>query len=271
MSGAPPYTTLRVETGPDSRVVRVTLCRPDLRNAFDDVLIAELTGAVERLSADPSCRVVVLAGEGKTFCAGADLNWMRRMVSYGMDENRRDSQALARLFRTIDDCPKPVVGRVQGAALGGGTGLVAVCDIAVAAMGTVFGTTEVRLGIVPAVISPYVVRRIGEGNARYWFLTGERVDAGTALRAGLVHRVVPPEQLDAVVEEVAVSCLLGGPEAQAVSKELARRIGRLPIEAAEPWAVETIVERRVSAEGQEGMKAFLEKRLPAWAEGGRGR
>ncbi|KAA0254833.1 enoyl-CoA hydratase/isomerase family protein [Acidobacteria bacterium ACD] len=268
MSEAPPFTTVRLERAADPRVARVVLCRPDLRNAFDDVLIAELTAAFERLSADAELRVVVLAGEGKAFCAGADLNWMKRMVSYGPEENRRDSRALAGLFRTIDACPKPVVCRVQGAALGGGTGLVAVCDVAVAAEGTVFGTTEVRLGIVPAVISPYVVRRIGEGNARYWFLTGERVDAESALRAGLVHRVVPPERLDAAVEEAVVSLLLGGPEAQAVSKSLARTAGRLPLEAAEPWTVETIVERRVSAEGQEGMRAFLEKRLPAWAHRG---
>ena len=156
-SSAPP-SSVRVERNGDRRVARVALSRPDLRNAFDEALIADLTRAFEELAVDPSVRVVVLSGDGKAFCAGADLNWMKRMVAYGTEENRRDSAALAAMFQAVDACPKPVVGKVHGAALGGGAGLVAVCDVAVAADGTLFGTTEVRLGIGPAVISPYVVR-----------------------------------------------------------------------------------------------------------------
>ncbi len=268
MEAAAPYRSLRVERAPDARVARVVLTRPDLRNAFDEVLIADLTAAFEALGPDPTVRVVVLAGEGKAFCAGADLNWMRKTVGSSLSENRRDSSELARMFRTIDACPKPVVGRVQGAALGGGAGLVAVCDVAIAAEGTLFGTTEVRLGIVPGVISPYVVRKIGEGNARAWFLTGERFDAAEALRAGLVHRVVPESGLDAALGETVVALLLGGPEAQAAAKTLARTVGQLPLDEAEARGVDAIASRRVSPEGQEGMRAFLAKRLPAWAARG---
>ncbi len=252
---------------PRPGVVRVVLGRPEVRNAFDDVLIARLTEAFGELSADLSVRVVVLAGAGRAFCAGADLSWMKRMVSYGEEENRRDAAALAAMFRTIDACPKPVVGRIQGAALGGGAGLVAVCDVAVAAEGTLFGTTEVRLGIVPAVISPFVVRKIGESHARRWFLTGERFSAPEALRAGLVHVVVPEAELDAEVERTVDALLLGGPEALAVSKQLACRMRRLPLDEALGEAAGVIAVRRASPEGQEGMKAFLERRSPSWVGG----
>jgi methylglutaconyl-CoA hydratase len=243
------------------------LDRPELRNAFDDVLVARLSAAFEALGADASVRAVVLAGEGKAFCAGADLSWMKRMVAYGQEENRRDAAALAAMFLAVDACPKPVVGRVHGAALGGGAGLVAVCDVAVCAEGTLLGTTEVRLGIVPGVISPFVVRKIGESHARRWFLTGERFGAAEALRAGLVHAVVPEAELDSEVDRVLDALLLGGPAAQAVSKDLAKRMGRLPLGEALGAATDVIAERRASAEGQEGMKAFLERRSPAWAGG----
>ena len=257
---------LRLER-PRPGVARVVLDRPDLRNAFDDVLVARLTEAFEALASDGSARVVVLAGAGKAFCAGADLSWMKRMVSYGPEENRRDAAALAAMYLSIDACPKPVVGRVQGAALGGGAGLVAVCDVAVAAEGTLLGTTEVRLGIAPAVISPFVVRKIGESHARRWFLTGERCSAEEALRAGLVHAVVPEAALDAEVDRVVDALLLGGPEALAASKDLARRMGRLPLDEALDEATGVIAGRRASAEGQEGMRAFLERRSPAWTAG----
>lgn len=257
---------LQVER-PRAGVARVVLGRPELRNAFDDVLVARLTEAFEALAADASVRAVVLAGSGKAFCAGADLGWMKRMVAYGEEENRRDAEALAAMFRAIDACPKPVVGRIHGAALGGGAGLVAVCDVAIAAEGTLLGTTEVRLGIVPAVISPFVVRKIGESNARRWFLTGERFSAEEALRAGLVHAVVPEADLDAEVERTVDAFLLGGPEALAVSKELARRMGRGPLGEALDEATGIIAARRASAEGQEGMKAFLERRSPTWVPG----
>jgi methylglutaconyl-CoA hydratase len=250
-----------------SGVVRVTLNRPDLRNAFDDELIGEATALFEALSTDGSVRVIVLAGAGKAFCAGADLNWMGRMVRYSLEENARDAAALATLFRVIDTCPKPVVARAQGAALGGGTGLLAVCDVVVAAEGLLLGTTEVRLGIVPAVISPYVVRKIGESAARLWFTTGERFDAREALRVGLVHRVVPEAGLDAEVEKVVAALLSGGPEAIAVAKRLAQTVGTQPLSEAIPDTVRLIAERRVSAEGQEGMSSFLAKRPPAYAKG----
>ena len=255
---------LRLER-PRPGVARLVLDRPELRNAFDDVLIARLTETIATLGADSSVRVIVLAGEGRAFCAGADLSWMKRMVSYGPEENRRDAEALAAMFRRIDECPKPVVARVQGAALGGGAGLVAVCDVAVAAEDALLGTTEVRLGLVPAVISPFVVRKIGESHARRWFLTGERFSAAEALGAGLVHSVVPESALDAEVDRIVDALLLGGPEALAVSKELARRMGRLPMEEALGDAIGTIAARRASAEGQEGMRAFLERRSPSWA------
>lgn len=261
---------LRVER-PRGGVARVVLDRPDLRNAFDDVLVVALAEAFETLGADASVRAVVLAGAGKAFCAGADLSWMKRMVSYGEEENRRDAGALARMFLAVDSCPKPVVGRVHGAALGGGAGLVAVCDVAVCAEGTLLGTTEVRLGIVPAVISPFVVRKIGESQARRWFLTGERFSAAEALRAGLVHAVVPEDGLDAEVDRVLDALLAGGPEALAASKDLAKRMGRLPLDEALGEAAGVIAARRASAEGQEGMKAFLERRRPAWVGEGEGR
>lgn len=256
---------LRVER-PRPGVARVVLDRPELRNAFDDVLVARLTETFETLAADGTVRAIVLAGEGRSFCAGADLSWMKRMVAYGPDENRRDAAALAEMFRRIDTCPRPVVARVQGAALGGGAGLVAVCDVAVAADDALLGTTEVRLGIVPAVISPFVVRKIGESHARRWFLTGERFSAAEALRAGLVHAVVPEAALDAEVDRVVDALLLGGPEALAVSKDLARRMGRLTLDESLEEAIGVIATRRASAEGQEGMRAFLERRSPSWTE-----
>lgn len=245
-------------------VARVALNRPDVRNAFDDALVAEATESFRALGADPTVRAIVLSGEGKTFCAGGDLAWMSRMVTYGREENERDADALAGLFATIDGCPKPVVARVQGAALGGGAGLAAVCDVVVAAERALFGTTEVRLGIAPAVISPYVVRKIGESRARHWFLTGERFDAHEARAAGLVHRVVPEAELDREVSAVTSALLEGGPEALAASKRLAREVGRLDPETARAVTVRVIAERRASVEGQEGMRAFLEKRKPAW-------
>jgi methylglutaconyl-CoA hydratase len=248
-------------------VARVVLGRPEVRNAFDDVLISNLTEAFGALATDASVRVVVLAGAGKAFCAGADLGWMKRMVAYGEEENRRDAGALAAMFRAVDSCPKPVVGRIHGAALGGGAGLVAVCDVAIAAEGTLLGTTEVRLGLVPAVISPFVVRKIGESHARRWFLTGERFSAAEALRAGLVHAVVPEAELDTQVERTVDALLLGGPEALAVSKDLAKNMGRRPLDEALDEAAGIIAVRRASDEGQEGMKAFLERRNASWAGG----
>lgn len=251
-----------MERGPVSRVV---LARPEVRNAFDDVLIGELTAAFESLGTDSEVRVVVLSGDGPSFCAGADVAWMRRAGSYTREENEADAQRMARMLRTIDACPKPVIALVHGAAIGGGVGLVAAADISVAAEGTVFSLSEVRLGILPSVISPYVLRAIGPRHARDLFLTGDRFDAGHAHRIGLVHGVVAPAELEAAGRRKVESLLASGPQAVAVAKRLIEEVaGKNPDEAI-PVTVRTIAERRASDEAREGLSAFLEKRRPAWA------
>ena len=257
------YTTLRVET--DGPVATVTLARPDVRNAFDETMIEELTRVFGGFSAGADLRAVVLTGEGKTFCAGADVNWMRRASAYTVEENREDARRMARMLRTIDACPLPVVGKIRGAAIGGGVGLTAVCDIAVAAAGTVFSLAEVKLGILPAAISPYVLRAIGARNARDCFLTGERFDAAEARRIGLVHVVAEESDLDAAVERKIAAILTSGPEAVAAAKELIDRVVRMAIDDALPATADAIAERRASAEGREGLTAFLEKRRPSWS------
>ena len=244
--------TVRVEAGP---VVRVTLARPERRNALDPGLIGALT---EAFLAAGEARAVVLAGDGPSFCAGADVDWMRSSVDLDYEQNVEDALRLRDLLDAIDGCPAPVVARVHGHALGGGAGLVACADVALAARGTVFGFTEVKLGIVPAVISPFVLARIG-GAARRWFVTGERFDAGTALHIGLVDEVA--DDLDAAVECVVAEVLAAGPQATRIAKRLARTP-----HAAEETARIT-AERRTSFEGQEGLRAFLEKRPAIHADG----
>lgn len=250
----------------DGPVAVVTMNRPEVHNAFDETLIEALTRAFAELGRDPEVGAILLTGAGKSFSAGADVNWMRRAAAYTEEENRADARRLALMLETIDQCPKPVVARVHGAALGGGTGLVAACDIAIASERASFGTTEVRLGLAAAVISPFVVRAIGPRQARRFFLTGERIDAARALAIGLVHEVVPEAELDGAVERILDELLAGGPEAQAASKELVRMVlampqgGSLLTEA----TVATIAARRASAEGREGLAAFLEKRAPVW-------
>jgi methylglutaconyl-CoA hydratase len=247
---------LRVE----ERVARVTLNRPDVRNALNDALIAELTDWAAGASRDRALRAVVLAGAGSVFCAGADLHWMSRMVAYSHDENVRDAAALARMFEALDTLPFPVIGRIQGAALGGGAGLAAVCDIAIAADDATFGFTEVKLGILPAVISPYVVAKIGVSAARELFLTGARFPAPRARDIGLVHTVVGPAALDQAVDSVLSELASSAPGAVAEAKALIRTIaGRSPGSVMHITA-ETIARQRVSDEGQRGMRAFLEKR-----------
>jgi methylglutaconyl-CoA hydratase len=255
----------------DGAVLRVTLSRPDVRNAFDDVLIEELTRAFLEAAEDSGVRVVVLAGEGPTFCAGADVNWMRRAGGYSKAENEADAERMARMLRGIDSCPKPVVALAHGAAIGGGVGLVAAADIAIAAEGTVFSLAEVRLGILPAVVSPFVLRAIGPRNARDLFLTGDRFDAREAHRIGLVHQVVPAGELIAAGERKVASLLAAGPEAVGAAKGLIAQVAwRTPDEVAGP-TVRAISERRASAEAKEGLTAFLEKRKPAWAGSGKAR
>jgi methylglutaconyl-CoA hydratase len=239
----------------DGDVRRVTLARPERRNAFDAALIAALANAFADVG-DACC--VVLAGEGQSFCAGADVEWQRASIDLSFDENVEDAMRLYRMLEAVDACPAPVVARVQGYALGGGSGLVACCDIAVAAPDAVFGYSEVRLGIIPAVISPFVLPRIGAGAARRYFLTGERFDAETALRIGLVHEVA--EDLDGAVDAVVEALLQGGPEAVRAAKQLVRE------HPTGDATAQIAARRRTSAEGQDGLRAFLEKRPPAWLE-----
>lgn len=258
-----PDGNLRLER--DHRgVVTVTLDRPAVRNAFGDALVDDLSSAVAALGADPGVRVVVLAGAGPAFCAGADLREMRTGVDRGYEEDLASARRMARMFREIWDLPQPVVARVQGPALGGGAGLVAVCDVAVADHSAVFAFPEVRLGIVPAVVSPYVVRKIGAAQARALFLTGERVDAVRAAALGLVHDVVEPADLDRRVAELVTAFLAGGPRALAVAKRLPEQVAQV-LDGAEEAMPPMIARARRSPEGQEGLRAFLEGRAPRWA------
>jgi methylglutaconyl-CoA hydratase len=256
------FSTIRVDT--DQRgVATVTMDRPEVRNAFDDTLIAELARAAEQLGADDSVRVVVLTGAGKIFSAGADLNWMRSMKDWTFEENVADSTRMNAMFRALYDLPKPLIGRINGHALGGGTGLTAVCDIAIAVESATFGFTEVVLGLAPAVISPYVVRKVGRSFARAAFVTGERFDARRAQTAGLVHEVTDADGLDTAVAAAVDRCLLAGPAAAAAAKRLPDLALR-PLDDTAAETVKVIAGLRVSDEGQEGMSAFFEKRSPSW-------
>lgn len=257
------YTRLRRTA--DGPVVRIVLARPEARNAFDEVLIGELTRAFLDLAADRDARVAVLSGDGPSFCAGADVTWMRKAGGYTRTQNEEDAERMARMLRAIDACPIPVVALAHGAAIGGGVGLVAAADIAIAAEGTVFSLAEVKLGILPSVISPYVLRAIGARQARDLFLTGDRFDARDAFRIGLVHAVVPAEDLEAAGEKKVRSLLTSGPEAVRVAKKLIEQVSGLNPEDALPLTVRTIAERRASDEAREGLGAFLEKRKPDWS------
>ena len=247
----------------EGAVAHLRLNRPDLHNAFDAGLVASLTSALERLATDAAVRVVVLEGEGPSFSAGADLNWMRGMAAASEAENRDDALALARLMRTLDELPKPTIARVHGAAFGGGVGLVACCDIAIGVPEAKFGLTESKLGLLPAVISPYVIAAIGARQARRLFATAEIFDANEAQRIGLLHDVVNPTALDTAVRRQVDLLLKAGPVAAAGAKALVRRVvaGEGDIDAAN---ADLIAKLRVSPEGQEGIQAFLDKRKPAW-------
>lgn len=259
--------TSRLSIADQDRVRRIALNRPEVHNAFDDALIAELTAAIDDAGRDESVRAVVLTGEGESFSAGADLNWMRGMAQASEQENRDDSSRLARLMRRLQFCPKPTIARVNGAAFGGGVGLIACCDIAIGVEGAKFGLTEVKLGLVPAVISPYVIAAIGLRQTRRLFLTGEFFDAAAAARVGLLHEAVPREQLDDTVQRVLGFLGKAGPVAQAEAKTLALGMAGLDEAGAERIDEENaalIARLRVSAEGQEGLGAFLGKRAAAW-------
>jgi methylglutaconyl-CoA hydratase len=255
-----------IETDIDGRgAATVWLNRPEVHNAFDDTLIAALTEELRRIEANAKVRVLVLAGRGKSFSAGADLGWMKRMATYTEAENRRDAEALAELLRTLNSLRKPTIAAVQGNAYGGGVGLVACCDIVIAVEAASFALTEVRLGLTPATISPYVVSAIGERQARRYFLTAEAFNAREAQRIGLVHQTCKPDDLPVLVAQIIDSLIACGPAAQAAAKDLIRRVGRGPVDA--EMIADTarrIAEIRTSSEGREGIAAFLEKRKAKW-------
>jgi methylglutaconyl-CoA hydratase len=253
----------------DGAVGILTLNKAERHNAFDEVLIAEITAGLRELAADPRVRAVVLSSTGKSFCAGADLNWMKRAAGYSQEENLRDAHKLAELMRTLNELPKPTIARVQGPAYGGGVGLIAACDIAVATYDALFALTEVKLGILPAVISPYVLAAIGERHARRYMLTAERLSAAEAYRIGLLHEIVPgEEQLDEAIGEILDSLLKNGPQAQAQCKGLIRAVSGQPIdETTIEETAQRITSVRSSPEGKEGLTAFLEKRKPSWVTG----
>lgn len=259
--------TESMQLAPDGPVARLRLTRPTLHNAFDAGLIADLTSALEAVAGDDSVRVLVLEGEGASFSAGADLNWMRGMAAASEEDNRIDSLALARLMRTLDELPKPTIARVHGAAFGGGVGLVACCDIAIGVPEAKFGLTESKLGLLPAVISPYVVQAIGARNARRYFATAEVFDAAEARRIGLLHEVVDADALDSAVQRQIDLLLKAGPVASASAKQLVRSVlahANGGLHDADNAAL--IARLRVSPEGQEGLGAFLDKRKPNWTE-----
>ena len=246
-------------------VARVTLNRPELRNAFDDALIGKLSQAFAELAVDRSVRMIVLAGNGPAFCAGADLNWMKRMAGYSYEENLADAKGLADMLAALDRLPKPTIARVHGPVFAGGTGLVAACDIAVGTPEAKFCLSEAKLGLSPAMISPYVIRAMGERLARRYFLTAEVFDAQEAHRIGMLSLLVPAGELDAAVAELVKHLLAGGPESHAKIKALIRDVaGRRPDDAVAAETAKRIAEIRGSAEGREGIAAFLEKRKASW-------
>ena len=256
-------TTLRLERA--NSVLSVVLNRPQVHNAFDEAMITDLAQVFVAVADDPAVRVVVLRSTGKHFSAGADLNWMRRMADCPESEGAADARRMENMLRAIATCPKPVVARVQGAALGGGSGLIATADIAVASTAAQFGFTEARLGIVPGAISPYVLRKIPEGQAQALFLTGARFDALRAHELGLVHKVVEPEELDDAIDRVVDDLLACSPDAQARVKKLVPAIAHLDIEAAADLAVKEITAARTSNDGKRGIMAFLAKDKPPWS------
>lgn len=256
-----PNHLVAVEAG----IARVILNRPEVHNALDDRLIADLNAALERIAADPAVRVVMLTGQGGSFCAGADLAWMRRTADYTYEQNLADAQNLARLLHTLNSLPRPTLALVNGPAYGGGVGLIACCDIAIAADSAKFSLSEVRLGLIPATISPYVVRKIGEGNARRYFLTGEVFEAADAVKLGLVHEVVPVDELAEAAAWFFKRLREGGPQAQAAAKQLIARVSGAPLdEALMEDTARRIAEQRATPEGREGAEAFLAKRKPQW-------
>ena len=257
------YETLIVETR--NEIALIALARPDVHNAFNGTLIAELTSALRAVDADDSVRVAILLGHGRSFCAGADLNWMKKMAGYGDAENLADATAMAAMLKTLNGLSKPTIARVHGAAFGGGVGLVACCDIAIGAQDATFSFSEAKLGLIPATIAPYVIEAIGARQARRYFLSAERFTAAEAFRIGLLHDLVPADALDARINELLGALLVAGPKAQAAAKILIRSIADRPInDALIADTAQRIATVRASVEGKEGVAAFLAKRAPSW-------
>lgn len=247
-------------------IARVTLNRPEVRNAFDDALIASLTKVFNEIKSDDAIRVMILAGTGPAFCAGADLNWMKRMAGYNYRKNLADARALARMLAALDRLPKPTIARVHGPVFAGGTGLVAACDIAVGTPQASFCLSEAKLGLSPATISPYVIRAMGESNARRYFLTAEVFDAEEALRIGMLSALVSSSEIDSKIENLTSHLLAGGPKAHGKIKGLIRAVAGRPVsDALVADTAKRIAEIRVSPEGKEGIASFLEKRKPSWS------
>lgn len=263
----PAATRSTLEVTVDGAIARVALNRPDVHNAFDETLIAELTHVVRTFDADTSIRVLVLEGRGKSFCAGADLNWMKRMAGYGYEANLKDAKALAEMLKTLDRLSKPTIARVHGPAYAGGVGLVAACDIAIGSHEAEFCLTEVKLGLSPATISPYVVRAMGARLARRYFLTGEVIDAGEAYRLRLLSDISPMEELDGAINALLGHLVVGGREAHAKIKDLIHAVSAGPADDAMiADTARRIAEIRVSPEGKEGIASFLENRKPNWVK-----
>jgi len=257
-----PDTVLRVVR--DGATARVTLQRPDVRNAFNAELIAELRAAFDRLGTDASVRAIVLDGAGKTFCGGADINWMRGSLELSEAANVADAERMSQMYRAIDRCPKPVIGRIHGGALGGGAGLAAVCDIVLSTPETIYGFTETKLGIIPAVISPFVIAKIGVSHARALFLTGERFSAERARAIGLVHEVLDDAALERRLNELIAEFATAGPSAVVAAKDLVYRVRAASYDESESLTAHAIARQRTSPEGQEGLRAFLERRPATW-------
>jgi len=262
-ANAPAFRSIEVSLR--NAVAIVALNRPEVHNAFDEVLIAELTAALRALAADSAVRAVVLIGAGPSFCAGADLRWMKRMAAFSPAQNLADAKALAGMLSTLNDMPQPTIARVHGAAFGGGVGLVACCDIAIAAQDATFALSETRLGLIPAAISPYVIEAIGARAARRYFLTAERFPAAEAYRLGLLHDISPLAELDVRINELLGFLMTAGPKAQAEAKALIRAVAHRPIDSGlVADTARRIARLRATPEGREGVAAFLEKRKPSW-------
>jgi methylglutaconyl-CoA hydratase len=252
------YQTITLEA--DAAVATLWLNRPQVKNAFNDRLLQELGSALDEIAADASVRVLIVSGKGDCFCAGADLEWMRSVVDYTLEENLKDSQAIADVFFKLYSLPKPTIAAVNGPAIGGGMGFVGACDMVLASQDAKFGLSEVRLGLVPACIGPYVLRRVPAGRLRRYFLTGDRFGPETALALGLIDEIVPASELMTSAQRLAQSLLAGAPMAQAKAKELLERVPGLPLAEAIPYTVEMIARLRAGAEAQKGMREFLEKK-----------